>query len=46
MKILVTGSKGFLGSYVVNLLKERGHEVSEYDIIDGYDIFDQKKFES
>ena len=46
MRILVTGSKGFLGSYVVNLLKERGHEVSEYDIIDGYDIFDQKKFES
>lgn len=46
MRVLVTGNKGFLGTHVVDLLNERGHEVSGYDIIDGYDIFDEKKLQS
>ncbi len=46
MRILVTGSKGFLGTHLVGLLNERGHEVSEYDLIDGFDIFDERKLES
>ena len=32
MKILVTGSKGFIGSNLVCHLKEANHEVFEYDI--------------
>lgn len=32
MKILVTGAKGFLGRHLVLTLKERYHEVYEYDI--------------
>ena len=31
MKVLVTGSEGFIGSRVVALLLERGHEVTELD---------------
>jgi dTDP-L-rhamnose 4-epimerase len=31
MKVLVTGSEGFIGSRVVALLRARGHEVSELD---------------
>ena len=31
MKVLVTGSEGFIGSRVVGLLRERGHEVTELD---------------
>lgn len=32
MKVLVTGSRGFIGRHVVDVLKSRGHEVFEYDI--------------
>jgi len=31
MKVLVTGSAGFIGSRIVPLLRSRGHEVSELD---------------
>ena len=31
MKVLVTGSEGFIGSRVVAVLRERGHEVTELD---------------
>jgi len=31
MKVLVTGSEGFIGSRVVALLRARGHEVNELD---------------
>ena len=34
MKVLVTGSKGFIGTHVVELLKRRHHEVFEFDIND------------
>lgn len=32
MKILVTGGAGFIGSHVVDLLMEQGHEVIIYDL--------------
>jgi ADP-L-glycero-D-manno-heptose 6-epimerase len=34
MKILVTGSKGFIGQNMVLALRAAGHEVDEFDIID------------
>ena len=44
MKILVTGSKGFLGRYVVNDLKSKGHLVLHYDLEGGCDILDVDAF--
>jgi ADP-L-glycero-D-manno-heptose 6-epimerase len=35
MKILITGSKGFIGQNLVNHLKDE-HEIQVYDILDGY----------
>ncbi|MBL8017593.1 MAG: NAD-dependent epimerase/dehydratase family protein, partial [Ignavibacteria bacterium] len=32
MKILVTGGAGFIGSHVVDVLMEQGHEVVIYDL--------------
>lgn len=34
MKVLVTGSKGFIGSHMVEHLKRANHEVFEYDLGD------------
>ena len=44
MKILVTGSKGFLGRHVVNGLQSNGHLVLHYDLEDGCDILDADAF--
>lgn len=41
MKILITGSKGFVGTHLCDLLSKK-HEVIKYDIKDGEDIFDLK----
>jgi UDP-glucose 4-epimerase len=38
MKILVTGSRGFVGKETVKLLEKEGHEVIHFDLIDGHDI--------
>ena len=46
MKILVTGSRGFVGKETVKLLEKEGHEVIHFDLIDGYDIRDYFALES
>lgn len=38
MKILVTGGTGFIGTAVVNRMKEEGHEVKVFDINLGDDV--------
>jgi len=43
MRVLVTGSSGFLGQHLCNALKECGPGVVEYDISEGYDIMDEEK---
>jgi UDP-glucose 4-epimerase len=40
MKIIVTGSSGFIGTHLVKKLRELKHEVTELDIINGIDITD------
>lgn len=40
MRVLVTGDKGFVGAATVKLLKERGHDVVGFDLMDGKDIRD------
>ena len=43
-KYLVTGGSGFIGTYIVNELKKRGHRVIVYDLNNnGGDICDFKK---
>lgn len=38
MKIIVTGSSGFIGKEVARKLKEKGHQVIEYDLKTGQDV--------
>lgn len=45
MKVLVTGSLGFVGSETVKLLEYAGHEVFGYDLMAGYDIRDARQLE-
>ncbi len=40
MKILLTGSEGFIGSKVVSKLTEMGHKVTGFDIVKGQDLLD------
>lgn len=40
MKILVTGSAGFFGSWLCPAIEEAGHAVVPYDIKTGQDLFD------
>jgi UDP-glucose 4-epimerase len=40
MRILVTGSEGFLGQHLTQLLSETGHDVVRYDLALGHDILD------
>lgn len=46
MKILVTGSNGFLGSNLVKRLKKEGYEVVEWDISTGIDVCDPNLVEN
>ena len=41
MKVLVTGSSGFVGRHVVSELKNRKHEVHEFDLSKGDDMLDK-----
>lgn len=43
MRVLITGDKGFVGNETTKLLKNEGHEVIGYDLMDGYDIRDLKQ---
>lgn len=40
IKILITGNRGFVGTETEKLLKESGHEVLGYDLMDCWDIRD------
>src|SRR3989338_8742382 len=44
-KALVTGSAGFVGSYLVEALKRHGYKVFEFDIKEGYNILDPRQVE-
>jgi nucleoside-diphosphate-sugar epimerase len=35
MKILVLGSEGQIGSYLTEYLRDKGHEVTEFDVVNG-----------
>lgn len=41
MSVLVTGSRGMIGSRVMQILEERGHKPVGYDIVDGFDVCDR-----
>ena len=43
MKILVTGNSGFIGSHLKRHLEAQGHQVTGYDIVDGYDITNREQ---
>ena len=42
MHVLVTGGKGFIGSKVVEILSNAGHEVTVIDNQDTYDIMSKQ----
>lgn len=46
MRVLVTGSNGFIGRRLVEFLKKEQCEVIQYDIDGGYDITDWEKLRS
>lgn len=45
MKVLLTGSAGFIGSRVKTKLEELGHDVEGYDIVDGQDLLNLEQLE-
>ena len=45
MKILVTGSQGFIGKELVKELKKEKKEVIEFDLIKGQNLLNEKHLE-
>ena len=45
MKILITGSQGFVGQYLTSELKNQKHEVIEFDIATGQNILNETHLE-
>lgn len=43
IKVFVTGSSGFIGSHLVEALKDRGYAVYGYDIVNGDDILSKER---
>lgn len=43
MKIIVTGGSGFVGANTIKMLKEKGYNIFNYDLKEGYDICDFEK---
>lgn len=46
MKVIVSGSDGFLGSHICEILEKRGIEVIPLDITNGYDLSKPDVFEA
>ncbi|CAN5397362.1 4,6-dehydratase LegB [soil metagenome] len=46
MKIAVTGSGGFIGSYLLPAIKKEGHEVIELTLEKGFDVLDWNSMKS
>ena len=44
MKVLVSGSSGFIGSHLVTTFRDRGCEVGEIDIAHPDNPFDARQF--
>lgn len=42
MKVLITGSQGFIGRKVSEYISKKGHEVIGYDKRDGFDILEEE----
>ena len=40
IRVVLVGSKGFIGSHAYNKMTERGHYVTSYDLVDGQNILD------
>jgi len=43
MKVLVTGSGGLVGKEVISLLKQKKHEITEFDLLNGKSILNEKQ---
>jgi len=43
MRIIITGSSGFVGKHTVNALLAKGYAVVGYDIANGFDLLDYKQ---
>jgi UDP-glucose 4-epimerase len=40
LHFLITGNRGFIGKYVESRLNKEGHQITGFDIIDGFNILD------
>lgn len=45
MKIIITGSSGFIGKKLISLLSSKKYKIEEYDLVSGKDILDYDKLE-
>jgi nucleoside-diphosphate-sugar epimerase len=43
MKILITGSKGFIGKHLTSYLAKKRYQIVSYDLLDGKNILDEKQ---